>query len=100
VTDRYLSRLTELCGIDSFTGDVAGVDRAAQLLAGWAREGGLEVELIPSADGLHLIAGTQGAGSGRVLLIGHHDTVFPPPTAVERPVSVVGERAFGPGWRT
>ena len=97
MTDRYLSRLTELCGIDSFTGHVAGVDRAAQLLAGWARDAGLEVELVPSADGLHLIAATQGAGRGRVLLIGHHDTVFPPPTAAERPVTVVGERAFGPG---
>ena len=97
MTDRYLSRLVELCGVDSFTGDLAGVDRAAHLLAGWALDDGLEVELVPSADGLHLIASTQGAGSGRVLLIGHHDTVFPPPTAVERPVSVVGERAFGPG---
>ena len=59
MTDRYLNRLVELCGVDSFTGDVAGVDRAAQLLAGWALDGGLEVELVPSADGLHLIAATR-----------------------------------------
>src|SRR4029079_4511412 len=97
VTDRYLSRLVELCAIDSFTGDLAGVDRAARVLAGWARDAGLEVELVPSADGLHLMAATQGAGSGRVVLIGPHDTVFPPPTAVQRPVTVVGDRALGRG---
>ena len=70
MTDRYLSRLVALCGVDSFTGDIAGVDRAAHLLAGWAREARLEVELVPSADGLHLVAATQGAGSGR-----HHGEV-------------------------
>src|SRR4029077_11001149 len=73
------------------------VDRAAQLLAGWAREAGLEVELVPSDDGLPPIRATQGAGRRRRRLIAHHDTVFPPPTAAERPVTVVGERAFGPG---
>lgn len=95
--DRFLSRLTEFCGIDSFTGDVPGVDRAAAVLADWARAAGLEVELVPSPDGLHVIAATTGAGTGRVLMIGHHDTVFPSPTAVERPVTVVGDRALGPG---
>ena len=97
MNDRFLSRLTELCGIDSFTGDVAEVDRACHLLARWATEAGLEVELVPSPDGLHLIAATQGAGRGRVLFIGHHDTVFPPPAAVERPVTVAGDRLLGPG---
>ncbi len=97
MNDRFGSRLTELCGIDSFTGDIPGVDRAAHLLARWASEAGLEVELVPSPDGLHLIASTQGAGRGRVLFIGHHDTVFPAPTAVERPVTVAGGRLFGPG---
>ena len=100
MNDRFLSRLTELCGIDSFTGDVAGVDRAVHVLARWAAEAGLEVELVPSPDGLHLIASTQGAGHGRVLFIGHHDTVFPPPTAIERPVTVVGDRLLGPGATT
>jgi glutamate carboxypeptidase len=97
VNDRFLSRLAELCGIDSFTGDIAGVDRAVHVLARWATEAGLEVELVPSPDGLHLIASTQGAGHGRVLFIGHHDTVFPPPIAIERPVTVVGDRVLGPG---
>ena len=97
MNDRFLQRLTELCGIDSFTGDVAGVDRAAHLLARWAADAGLEVELVPSPDGLHLIASTQGAGRGRVLFIGHHDTVFPAPIAIERPVTVAGDRLLGPG---
>ena len=94
---RFLDRLVRLCGIDSFTGDVAGVDRCASQLAGWAREDGLAVDLVPSPDGLHLIASTHGRGAGRTLLIGHHDTVFVPGTADARPVTVVGERALGPG---
>jgi glutamate carboxypeptidase len=93
----FVERLAEICGMDSFTGDVPAVDRCAAVLAGWADQAGVEVELVPSADGDHLIASTQGAGTGRVLLIGHHDTVFVPGTAAARPVRIEGTRALGPG---
>ena len=52
--------------------------------------GGAEVELLPSLDGLDLVARTRGRGRGRVVLLGHHDTVFGPGSAVQRPVHVVG----------
>jgi glutamate carboxypeptidase len=93
----YLSRLRQLVGIDSPTGHSVGVDACARLLAAWAAAAGADVELVPSPDGLHLIASTTGAGSGRTLLIGHHDTVFPVGTALARPVTVDGDIARGPG---
>ncbi len=93
----FVERLSEFCGMDTFTGDVPALDRCAAVLAGWAESAGLSVELVPSPDGQHLIASTAGAGTGRVLLIGHHDTVFVPGTAAARPVRVEGTRALGPG---
>jgi glutamate carboxypeptidase len=39
----------------------------------------------------------EGAGGPRILMIGHTDTVFDPGTAAERPFSIVGDRARGPG---
>ncbi len=95
--DRYFARLTELCTIDSFTGDVTRCDEAARLLARWTEQDGLTVELLPSPVGLHLIASTQGTGPGRVVLIGHHDTVFPAPAGSARPVTISGDRVLGPG---
>jgi glutamate carboxypeptidase len=45
-----------------------------------------------------VVATLQGKGEGgRVLLIGHMDTVFPDGTAESRPFRVEGDRAFGPG---
>ena len=94
---RYLERLTALCAVDSFTGDVAGCDDAARLLARWASADGLAVDLVETPVGLHVVAATRGSGNGRTLLIGHHDTVFLPGTGAARPVAVTGARARGPG---
>ena len=83
--------------MDTFTGDVPALDRCAAVLAGWAAQAGLDVELVPSPDGVHVIASTTGGGTGRTLLIGHHDTVFVPGTGAARPVRIEGTRALGPG---
>jgi len=93
----FLERLAELCAIDSPTGDTAACDACALLLAGFARDAGIAVEVAPSPVGLHLVASARGRGEGRVLLIGHHDTVFPHGTAADRPVREQAGRARGPG---
>jgi glutamate carboxypeptidase len=93
----YLDRLRELCAIDSPTGHREGLDACAALIAHWAAEAGCAVDLVPSPVGLHVVARTHGTGTGRILLLGHHDTVFPVGTAAARPVRVEGERALGPG---
>ncbi|MDX6631511.1 MAG: glutamate carboxypeptidase [Gaiellales bacterium] len=93
----YLERLRQLCAIDSPTGHLDGLDACASLIARWAAEAGCAVDLLPSPVGLHVIARTPGAGAARILLLAHHDTVFPIGTAGVRPVRLEGERALGPG---
>jgi glutamate carboxypeptidase len=93
----YVERLRRLCAIDSPTGYLAGLDACATLIAEWADEAGCAVDLLPSPVGLHVVARTHGKGAGRILLLGHHDTVFPVGTAAARPVRSEGERVHGPG---
>jgi glutamate carboxypeptidase len=56
---------------------------------------GSPAELVPSAAGPHVHG--RGAGEGRVLLVGHHDTVFPLGTLATRPFRVEDGKATGPG---
>jgi len=95
--DGYLERLRQLCAIDSPTGHAAGLDACATLLAHWADSPVISVELVPSPVGLHLVARAGTPGGRRVLLLGHHDTVYPQGTAAARPLRIDGERALGPG---
>jgi glutamate carboxypeptidase len=44
-----------------------------------------------------VVAAIDGGSTGRVLLIGHTDTVFPDGTASARPFRVDGDRLLGPG---
>ncbi len=95
---RYLDRLAALCGIDSPTGDRAGTDACARLLAHWLEADGARVSLIPTGPGLDVHAAVgPPAAVRRVVLMGHHDTVFSRGAASERPVGTVDGRAFGPG---
>ena len=95
--------LAHLVGIDSGSFSTAGVAR----VGGWCAERlarlGFAVERVPTpeVDGhrfADVIVGRRlGSGSGRVLLFGHLDTVFPDGTAAERPYRESDGRAFGPG---
>jgi glutamate carboxypeptidase len=93
----YLERLRELCAIDSPTGHREGLDACASLIAQWAAVAGCAVDLLPSPVGLHVVARTHGTAAGRILLLAHHDTVFPTGTAAARPLRVEDGRAFAPG---
>ncbi|HEY3694120.1 glutamate carboxypeptidase [Phenylobacterium sp.] len=86
--------------IDSGTGDVEGGRKVAGLLVPRLQALGMTVETIPAeAPGLadNVVATLQGAGKGRILLIGHLDTVFEPGTAARRPFRIDGDKAYGPG---
>jgi glutamate carboxypeptidase len=93
----FQDRLAELVGIDSGADDPDGRERVAALLASWARSAGCEFELVPSPQGSHLAARLDGAGEARIVLLGHHDTVYPRGVAAERPFDVRRGRAYGPG---
>jgi glutamate carboxypeptidase len=59
---------------------------------------GFEVERHARAEfGDDLLATRQGSGRGRILLLGHMDTVFPAGTAAARPMAIQGTKVMGPG---
>ena len=51
--------------------------------------------IIPSEHGPHLT--WSGGGTPKVLIVGHHDTVFPVGTVAARPFAVADGKATGPG---
>jgi len=93
----FEQRLAVLVGIDTGSDEPGGRDRAAALLAEWAAAAGCDCELVPTAAGDTLVARLAGEGRGRVVLLGHHDTVFPRGTAAARPLRRDGDVVHGPG---
>ena len=81
---------------NSHTDNRAGADRVAAMLRELFTLPGLTAEPHPSDRfGEHLVVSSSSAGSGDVLLIGHHDTVFPVGTF--EGVREDGELLRGPG---
>jgi glutamate carboxypeptidase len=99
----YHDRLAQLVAVDSGSRQVDGLRAAADLVQAWCLAAGLAVEREPVTDpagtplGDVLIARRRGAGTRRILLAGHLDTVFPPGTAAARPFRIHDGRAYGPG---
>jgi glutamate carboxypeptidase len=95
--DAYERRLRALVEIDSGLDCPEGRERVAALLCEWAEAAGCTTELVPLEAGGHVVATLPGEGEGRVVLLGHHDTVYPEGAAAERPFAVSTGRATGPG---
>lgn len=96
----YLQDLEQLVNIDSGSENQPGIARVAEILSKKYTDMGWTVhkhQFDPAAGPCLEISNKPGASSYDVLLIGHMDTVFPAGTAIERPFSVKGTRAFGPG---
>ncbi|MBP9203317.1 MAG: M20/M25/M40 family metallo-hydrolase [Kofleriaceae bacterium] len=96
-----LTALASWVEINSFTGNVGGCDQVADaLLAAFALPGlGLE-RRAGVGGGDHVVVTTPAwhtPGARRLLLVGHHDTVFPPGTFTGYRVDPDGVRARGPG---
>ena len=68
---------------------------AAELAAMIERHLGTPAELVDGPAGPHVW--WRGGPSSTVLLLGHHDTVFPTGTLAERPFAVRDGKATGPG---
>lgn len=95
-----LDLLGQIVNIDSGTGNVEGGEKIAALLSPYLTALGATVERVPAeAPGLpaNLVARLTGTGKGKVLLIGHLDTVFEPGEAAKRPFTVAGDVATGAG---
>ena len=62
------------------------------------RDLGCEIERLPHETyGDSVVARLRGGGRGKVVMVGHLDTVYPHGTAQERPFYISEDRAYGPG---
>ncbi|MFJ7154446.1 M20 family metallopeptidase [Streptomyces sp. NPDC101118] len=104
----YLADLAALVAIDSGSYSPDGVNRVAAWLADRLERCGATTQTVPvgryrgRALGNALVARKKGSrsaadGGRRILLAGHMDTVFEDGTAEERPFSLDGALARGPG---
>ncbi|MFZ2871526.1 M20/M25/M40 family metallo-hydrolase [Zavarzinia sp.] len=97
-TPAMLDLLGRLVNQDSGSHDAAGVDRVGDILASEWSGLGFEEERrpVPGRGALRLMRRRFG-GTGRLLILGHLDTVWPAGTAAEWPFSSDGTHAYGPG---
>ncbi|MBN1658243.1 MAG: M20 family metallopeptidase [Anaerolineae bacterium] len=95
--EAMVDTLEQIVSIDSPSDERDAVNRVADFMAQALEAEGAHVERVPQlAWGDHLRA-TWGNGDRQVLLLGHMDTVWPLGDACERPFTVDGTRATGPG---
>ncbi len=96
--DDYLRDLETLVSMDSYSPDKADVNRVVDWLEQRLRSMHFEIRRFPQAQlGDNLRADRQGSGTGRVLLLGHSDTVFPHGTTAQRPMTMHDDKILGPG---
>ena len=94
--DEMVADLGALVGIESPSHDVDALTRSAGALAAIIeRRLGSSAEIVASAAGPHVH--WRGGAHATVLVLGHHDTVFPIGALAARPFSVDDGRATGPG---
>jgi glutamate carboxypeptidase len=96
--EAFLSDLAALVNVDCGTHNKAGVDRVGEWIGARCAAWDWDVQQIPLAEhGDCWLARLQGDGAGRILLMGHLDTVYPDGTAAARPMRFEGSRIIGPG---
>src|SRR5512139_3109989 len=94
----FLDDLATLVGIDCGTHNKAGVDRVGEWVRDRCAKWGWEVEHYPQTQyGDCWLTRLRGSGEGRIMLMGHLDTVYPDGTAAARPMRFEGSRILGPG---
>jgi glutamate carboxypeptidase len=94
----YIAELTTLSGTDSYSRDKDDVNHVVDWLEKRLSSLKFSVERFPQPKaGDNLRADRYGSGKGKILLVGHSDTVFPRGTAQQRPVSFQGDKLLGPG---
>lgn len=94
--DELLGDLRTLVEVESPSQDRTAIAASATAVAALIeRRLGSAPELVDSLAGPHVH--WRGGGSPRVLLVGHHDTVFPLGALAARPFAVADGRVTGPG---
>ncbi len=91
-----LADLELLVNTESPSHDVALMNTSAQTLSNvLVRRTGVHPTIVEGPVGGHVW--WSGGGTPKVLIVGHHDTVFPVGTCAARPFAVANGRATGPG---
>jgi len=94
--EAMLDDLRLLVEVESPSRDTEALQRSAETVADlFERHLGSRPALVDSPAGPHVH--WRGGGEPRVLLLGHHDTVFPLGTLADRPFAVRDGIATGPG---
>jgi glutamate carboxypeptidase len=94
--DAMIEDLRGLVEVESPSLDLDAIERSAVAVAALIeRRLGSAAELVPSAAGPHVR--WRGSDEPKVLLVGHHDTVFPLGTLAARPFTRRDGRLTGPG---
>ena len=94
--DAMLRDLRTLVEVESPSRDLNALRRSAEAVAALVeRRLGGRATLVDGPAGTHLR--WSSGGEPRVLVLGHHDTVFPLGALEHRPFRVEGGRATGPG---
>lgn len=103
-----LETLKDLVSIESGSRDNEGLDKLANLIAGRLKSLDAQVELVepsniykmedtPEKIGKMVQATFAGAGTKKILLIAHMDTVYPRGMLAQQPFRIEGDRAYGLG---
>lgn len=98
--ERYIEELKSLVNVDCGTATLSGVATVAGVMETlWQKEGWhtQRVDLGDKVGPGVFVTNKPEAKEYDVLLVGHLDTVFPPGTVAERPLTQDSERLYGPG---
>jgi glutamate carboxypeptidase len=96
----FLFDLRRIVNMDSGTFDVDLVNAVGGTFASMLADLGFAIEWhSPSEAGVGntYVASLKGGRPVKVVLIGHHDTVYDAGTSSKRPFRIEGNRAYGPG---
>jgi glutamate carboxypeptidase len=96
--EAYLTDLRTLVSQDSYSYDRDDVNHVVDWLNSRLQKSGFSTERYPQTSaGDDLLATRESKGQGRVLLLGHSDTVFPHGTTAKRPMTFKDDQILGPG---
>jgi glutamate carboxypeptidase len=97
LADDAVTRLVTYARQETPTGDAVALDALADVLEGRYRELGAQTERVAQETGDHLVARWGEGDAPHVLLLGHHDTVWPQGTLESMPLAVEDGVLRGPG---
>lgn len=99
--DAMVELLRTLVDIESGSYNKAGVDAVVDTLRRHLEAHGVPCEVLPNdrfgSCMRAFVDGPDGSRTRPALLMGHCDTVFPDGTVAERPFTIDGDLAYGPG---